>query len=484
MNGNRSRYKLLIIDIICLNASLFIAYYIRHQGNFSYLLNIYKNLFFVCTVIDIVLFFFLDPFYHFYDRGILKEFSSTVFYTTSVMLSVLLWFYFVNSANDYSRLIFALTYFFYLFISFGARCIYKKLTSKKEYLQGNADSLFVICDSKDVLSTIEYINRFLPTKYTISGISTIDKKKIFIEDYLFVPIEESSFFVLDNNIDEIYIIGNVKNISKTVLNELSLTRVPLSVVDNDLIEIKNQIPSINIMGVNLAAINMDWLIEFTKKNIQELSGKYICVTNVYAATIASEDERYRRIQNRAVMAIPDGGPLSFVGRRRGYPEMSRTTGPDYMGEMFKISVENGYKHFFYGSSEETIEKLRKELQERYPGIDIVGMYSPPYRELTKEEDKQVIEMINKTDPDFVWVGLGAPKQERWMYKHQNKVKGLMVGVGAGFDYYAGNISRAPMWMQKMNLEWLYRLIQEPRRLFKKYLVTNTKFIIRAIIRGR
>ena len=164
--------------------------------------------------------------------------------------------------------------------------------------------------------------------------------------------------------------------------------------------------------------------------------------------------------------------------------MQRTTGPDYMGEIFKVSVEKGYKHFFYGSSEETIEKLRKELTERYPGIDIVGMYSPPFRELTKEEDKEAIEMINKTDPDFVWVGLGAPKQERWMYKHQNKIKGLMVGVGAGFDYFAGNINRAPMWMQKMNLEWLYRLIQEPRRLFKKYLVTNTKFIIRAIIRGR
>ena len=111
------------------------------------------------------------------------------------------------------------------------------------------------------------------------------------------------------------------------------------------------------------------------------------------------------------------------------------------------------------------------------------MYSPPFRPLTKEEDDEVIQMINEADCDFVWIGLGAPKQEIWMAEHKNRIKGLMIGVGAGFDYFAGNIKRAPMWMQKSNLEWLYRLIQEPKRLFKKYLVTNPKFIWHAMIRG-
>lgn len=136
------------------------------------------------------------------------------------------------------------------------------------------------------------------------------------------------------------------------------------------------------------------------------------------------------------------------------------------------------------SKEETLELLYQKLTNNYPGIQIAGMYSPPFRPMTEEEDKAIIERINETNPDFVWVGLGAPKQEKWMAAHQGKIDGLMLGVGAGFDYYAENIKRAPMWMQKHNLEWVYRLVQDPKRLFKRYWNTNTKFIWNAMIRGK
>lgn len=164
--------------------------------------------------------------------------------------------------------------------------------------------------------------------------------------------------------------------------------------------------------------------------------------------------------------------------------MERTTGPSYMGEILKVSAEKGYRHYFYGSTEETLEKLYKALNENYPGIQIAGMYSPPFRPTTSEEDAAVVKRINETKPDFVWIGLGAPKQEKWMAAHQGVIDGFMVGVGAGFDYFAGNIERAPEWMQKCNLEWVYRLIQDPKRLFKRYLVTNTKFIWNAVVRGK
>ena len=164
--------------------------------------------------------------------------------------------------------------------------------------------------------------------------------------------------------------------------------------------------------------------------------------------------------------------------------MKRTTGPDYMKEILKISGEEGFRHYFYGSTEKTLNKLSKTLEKRYPNVQVVGLYSPPFRPLTKEEDEEVIRMINESQADFVWIGLGAPKQERWMADHKGKVNGLMVGVGAAFDYEAGNIERAPMWMQKANLEWLYRLLQEPKRLFKRYFYTNTKFVIQAMIRGK
>ena len=247
---------------------------------------------------------------------------------------------------------------------------------------------------------------------------------------------------------------------------------------------KAQIPTCNILGVNIAAINMEWLVEYLDKNLLDIKGDYICVSNVHTTVTSYEDASYCAVQNGGLMAIPDGGPLSTVGRRRGCKNMARTTGPSLMREIFKISAKKGYRHYFYGSKQETLELLEKKLKENYPGIKIAGMYSPPFRPLTEEEDKAVIERINEANPDFVWIGLGAPKQEKWMAAHQGKIDGLMLGVGAGFDYYAENIKRAPMWMQKHNLEWVYRLVQDPKRLFKRYWSTNTKFIWNAMIKGK
>lgn len=238
------------------------------------------------------------------------------------------------------------------------------------------------------------------------------------------------------------------------------------------------------MGVNVAAINMDWLIKFTEDNIKSLSGDYMCVSNVHTTVMSYEDSEYCAIQNGGIMVIPDGGPLSTVGRKRGYKGMSRTAGPSYMNEIFKISSKNGYRHYFYGSTQETLDKLKSNLEGNYPGIQIVGMYSPPFREMTEEEDEEIVEKINAAHPDFLWVGLGAPKQEKWMAAHQGKVEGFMIGVGAGFDYFAGNIKRAPEWMQKSNMEWFYRLMQDPKRLFRRYMNTNTKFMWYAMIKEK
>lgn len=247
---------------------------------------------------------------------------------------------------------------------------------------------------------------------------------------------------------------------------------------------KKSIPTCNIMGVNIAAVDMNWLLKFTEKNIRDLSGDYMCVANVHTTVMAYENKYYTCIQNGGIIAIPDGGPLSTVGHRRGFSKMMRTTGPSYLTEILKVSVSKGYRHYFYGSTEETLEKLRRTLLQTYPGIQIAGMCSPPFRPLTKEENVAIVDSINRSNPDFVWVGLGAPKQEVWMAENQGIISGFMVGVGAGFDYLAGNIERAPKWMQKNNLEWIYRLIQDPRRLFARYWHTNWKFIWYAMIKGR
>lgn len=247
---------------------------------------------------------------------------------------------------------------------------------------------------------------------------------------------------------------------------------------------KAEIPICNIMGVDIAAIDMDWLLKFTDRYIKDLSGDYMCVSNVHTTVTSYENAEYCSIQNGGIMAIPDGGPLALIGRKRGYKKMSRTAGPSYLEEIFKISAEKGWRHYLYGSTEETLEKLEQTIQRKYPGLQIAGIYSPPFRPVTEEEDKEITEQINKSCADFIWVGLGAPKQEKWMADHQGTIHGFMVGVGAAFDYLAGNIKRAPEWMQKNNMEWLYRLMQDPKRLFGRYFHTNTKFIWHTMVKGR
>lgn len=239
---------------------------------------------------------------------------------------------------------------------------------------------------------------------------------------------------------------------------------------------ENEIPTCNILGVEIAAIDMDWLLRFTESHLRELSGNYMCVANVHTTVTAHDNAEYRAIQNGAALAIPDGAPLSAAGRNRGHENMQRTTGPGYMGEIFAVSPQRGYRHYFYGGTEDTLAALKSRLEERYPRLQIAGMYSPPFRSLTEQEDGEDIERINAADADFVWVGLGAPKQERWMAAHKDRIKGFMVGVGAGFDYYAGKLKRAPQWMQRCSLEWLYRLLQDPKRLLRRYLVTNIRYL--------
>ena len=233
----------------------------------------------------------------------------------------------------------------------------------------------------------------------------------------------------------------------------------------------------SILGVNILVTDMEKTVQFVEDNIHRMSGEYVCVSNGHTTVMSFEDESYKTVQNSAIMAFPDGEPLSIVSRRRGFKEAKRVTGPDFMGEMFiKGNEGDGLRHFFYGGSQDTLDTLQKVLDEKYPNLQIAGMYSPPFRPLSEEEDKQVIDMINESNADIIWIGLGAPKQERWMYDHWKKLHGLMFGVGAGFDYHAGKLKRAPKWMQKMSLEWLVRLFQDPKRLWKRYLVTNVKFL--------
>ena len=231
-----------------------------------------------------------------------------------------------------------------------------------------------------------------------------------------------------------------------------------------------------ILGTNINVTDMHQTLTYLSQHLEELRGEYICISNVHTTVMAYYDEFYRQVQNSAALALPDGKPLSIVSRSRGYSEANRVPGPDLMPEVFEISAAKKYRHYFYGGKEETLIKLKNNLLKRYPYLNIVGMYSPPFRPLTKEEDAKIIEEINAARPDFIWVALGAPKQENWMYEHKGKFCGVMLGVGAAFDFLAGTVKRAPKWMQEMCLEWFFRILQDPGRLISRYVKTNADFL--------
>lgn len=231
-----------------------------------------------------------------------------------------------------------------------------------------------------------------------------------------------------------------------------------------------------ILKTNINVTTMKKTIRYITENLESLKGNYICVSNVHTTVMAYRDESYRKIQNGGAMALPDGQPLSIVSRIRGHKDAGRVPGPDLMPEILALSLQKGYSHYFYGSSGQTLEELKKVLTKSYPGLKIAGMYAPPFRPMSEEEDREAVERINAAKPDFIWVALGAPKQEIWMYEHKNRVNGLMIGVGAAFDFMAGTVKRAPRWMQKLCLEWVFRIMQDPGRMLPRYLNTNFAFV--------
>lgn len=210
------------------------------------------------------------------------------------------------------------------------------------------------------------------------------------------------------------------------------------------------------------------------KNIYFPAG-YVTVNNAHTMIEGFWNKSYQEIINSSYLSIPDGKPLQVFGKLKRHKNIIRLFGPTVMEMFIDWGRKDGISHFFFGSSEENLIKLRTQIERKYPGTAIAGMLSPPYKPV--EEWTDFTTVINKAKPDFIWIGLGAPKQERWMHDNYKQIeKGILFGIGAGFDYIAGNTKHAPEWMKKFALEWLYRLIQEPGRLWKRYLKTIPQFI--------
>jgi|SRR5215472_439239 len=237
------------------------------------------------------------------------------------------------------------------------------------------------------------------------------------------------------------------------------------------------LPVTNILGVRVSAINMEQTLTIIDGWIERRESHYICVTDVHSIMQSYDDPYMRHIHNTAGLVTPDGMPMVWISRLKGHDHVRRVYGPDLMLALCQHSVSRGYRHFFYGAAQGVPELLARRLEERFPGLQTVGCYSPPFRPLTLREDEQILSTINSADPDIVWVGLGCPKQQRWMYEHIGRLRApVLVGVGAAFDFLSGLKKQAPRWMQGCGLEIVFRVLTEPRRLWYRFLSNHPRFV--------
>ncbi|GAB4467458.1 MAG: WecB/TagA/CpsF family glycosyltransferase [Anaerolineae bacterium] len=239
---------------------------------------------------------------------------------------------------------------------------------------------------------------------------------------------------------------------------------------------------VNILGVGVSAINMHQALAVLTDCIEQRQRCYVVVCPVYTVMLCQSRPDLRRVVNEAALVTPDGMPLVFLSRWLGYSQVDRVYGPDLMLAFSQMAAARGYSSFYYGGGDGVAARLGEVLARRFPGLHTAGAYSPPFREEAEPEDPAIIQMINAAQPDVIWVGLGSPKQEYWMARHRPLLDApVLIGVGAAFDIHTGRVAQAPRWMQRSALEWLFRLLQEPQRLWRRYLVYNPLFVIQVLL---
>lgn len=233
----------------------------------------------------------------------------------------------------------------------------------------------------------------------------------------------------------------------------------------------------DVIGVGVDAIGMDDALAVVEGWIDRGEREYLCFATVHSVMESVRDPGLRTVMNSSGLTTADGMPLAWLGRAAGHAGAGRVCGPDFMLRLCERSAASGYRHFLYGGAPGVGDSLAERLQRRFPGLQVVGTISPPFRPLSTDEDARVVDAINAARPDVVWVALGAPKQERWVAEHRPALEApVLAGVGAAFDFHSGGSKKAPLWMQRAGLEWLFRLSQEPGRLWYRYLVYNPAFL--------
>jgi N-acetylglucosaminyldiphosphoundecaprenol N-acetyl-beta-D-mannosaminyltransferase len=234
---------------------------------------------------------------------------------------------------------------------------------------------------------------------------------------------------------------------------------------------------VNVLGVGVHAVNMDDALQVLRTAVEHSQKGLICVTGVHGVMESQRDPRVKSIINKSLLTIPDGRPMMWVGRLTGHDRMTQVTGPDFMLAVCGLSVPLGYSHFLYGGKPGIADELKHCCERKFPGIRIVGTYTPPFRPLTQTEQQHLCDMVSDSRPDIIWVGISTPKQEFFMAEYLNQLDTkIMVGVGAAFDLHTGHLKDSPQWVKAAGMQWFHRLLQDPARLWRRYLLNSTSFL--------
>lgn len=247
---------------------------------------------------------------------------------------------------------------------------------------------------------------------------------------------------------------------------------------------RNELPGSMVLDTYVHALGWDAIIEKLIEWVVNRESRYVCLCNVHSTVTAQSDPLLALALSQSDMVLPDGMPIAWMLRKNGFKKQPRIGGPDLMWKCTERFQQLGQSIFLYGSTIKTLEKLERAMYEKYPNLKIAGMVSPPFRDLSAEEEAAIADQINNSGAHALFVALGCPKQEVWMQRQRGKIMAVMFGFGAAFDFHAGNLRRAPYWMQRAGLEWLYRLAKEPSRLWRRYLVTNSKFLLSVLLSSK
>jgi N-acetylglucosaminyldiphosphoundecaprenol N-acetyl-beta-D-mannosaminyltransferase len=263
---------------------------------------------------------------------------------------------------------------------------------------------------------------------------------------------------------------------------MPLTRTLLKVIGHERVTQpamrRDRVPRVDVLGVGISCADIDDVVDCIDRWIGADQKRYICVTGMHGVMESRHDPELRQIHNHSGLTTADGMPMVWASRWAGVKHANRVYGPDLMAAVIAQGAAKGWRSYLFGGASGVADRFADRMRSENPDVHIVGCCSPPFRDLTSAEDAELIDAINQVQPDIIWVGLGTPKQERWMASHREAlVAPVLVGVGAAFDFGAGTLRQAPRWMQRTGLEWLFRLAMEPRRLWRRYTYNIPRFLV-------